>query len=774
MRIGSEDSSFQIKEPGINLKEYLEVLLAEKWVVLLIFLLVAASSIYYVQTLPPQYQAVSVLMREPENMATSMLDSIENFYNSQQLNFLANLRRLMKSRNIAAEVARRLSEEWNIEFQIGEIQRSVSLDSPPGTSILEVRAVSDESEKAAALANVVTEVFIEKTAEMKNADLDRATQFLSEQMSLVDEKLRESEQKLNTFREREGISVKADRTGYGRSSLLSLLGELQEELSRTKSEKELIQAQLESVNTLMAEKQNELALDEEVDHLVGSITPQIEQLQTKIADWQLELATLQDTYTDKHYRVVELKQRIGEAQRRLQSEIANLVDERSINPISEWENLVQQAVHLYVQLKGYEHRETLAASRIEQFRKEHPDLLDKEVQLVRLERESRIREKTYMLLMDRYEEMLLLKQVGSREFSIVDSAIPPGGPVAPRKMRIIIAGLLVGLVMGITAAFFLEYMDDSIKQGQDVEKDLRLPVVGLIPKIHVAKARLPVPENFQVDSTQADTDVIPALSNSEEPEVRSGETSRRRNRRRKRQVEILQGRLVGNVGISSPTAESYRSLWVNIQYAGVDRKVKTILVTSPGPREGKSLTVANLASIMAQSGVKVLVVDADLRRPTIHSLFGYKRAPGLSELMSGESNNIKEYAKNTYVDNLYVLTCGKTPPNPIGILGSEKMKKIIEEAREQFDVVLFDSPPLVAMADASVLASELDTTILVLRVGQTKLKIASQAREMLERLDIDVFGAVLNNMDYSRRYSPYYYYYHHYKSYYSREKKDEV
>jgi tyrosine-protein kinase Etk/Wzc len=498
-------------------------------------------------------------------------------------------------------------------------------------------------------------------------------------------------------------------------------------------------------------------------------------LQTKIADWQLELATLQDTYTDKHYRVVELKQRIREAQNRLHAEIANLVEERSINPISEWENLVQQAVSLYVQLKGFEHRETLAASRIEQFRKEHPDLLDKEVQLVRLEREARIREKTYMLLMDRYEEMLLLKQVGSREFSIVDSAIPPGGPIAPRKMRIIIAGLLVGLVMGVAAAFFLEYMDDSIKQGQDVEQDLRLPVVGLIPKIHVAKARLPVPESSQTaDSTEADIDGMQALSKSGQPEASSGETSKRRRRKREREVEILQGRLVGNVGISSPTAESYRSLWVNIQYAGVDREVKTILVTSPGPREGKSLTVANLASIMAQSGVKVLVVDADLRRPTIHSLFGYKRAPGLSELMSGESGNINEYAKNTYVDNLYVLTCGKTPPNPVGILGSEKMKKIIEEAREQFDVVLFDSPPLVAMADASVLASELDTTILVLRVGQTKLKIASQAREMLERLDIDVFGAVLNNMDYSRRYSPYYYYYHHYKSYYSREKKDEI
>ncbi len=773
MLIGKESDSFQIGESGKELSEYLDVLLAGKWVVLLVFLLLTASSVYYVQTLEPEYEATSVLIRESENMTASILESIHSYYNDEQLNFLADLQQLMMSRSIASEVVNRLSDEWNIECELIDVQRSISLRSPASTSIFEIRALADDPEIAAALANVATQVFIEKTAEMKSSDLDRATSFLSEQMNLVDEKLRESERKLNAFREKEGLGIKSDSSGYGRSSLLTLLGSLQEELSRTKSEKELTQAQLESVNSLIAEKQDELALTEEVDHLVGSITPQIEQLQSNIAGWQLELATLQETFTDKHYKVVSLKNKIEEAQRRLRSEVTGLVAEKSINPISEWENLVRQAVQLYVQLKGFEHRENLATSKIEQFRKEHPDLLEKEVQLVRLEREARIREKTYMMLLDRYEEMLLLKQVGSQEFSIVDNAIPPRAPISPKKGRIISIGLLVGLVVGIVSVFFLDYIDDTVRQGKDVEKNLGLSIIGLIPKIHTSKVQVPFSAgaSAKTDRTEAGVDIMQDSSADTESAAKGKPTKRKR--KFKKHLEELQGKLVKNVGSRSPTAESYRSLWTNIQYAGVDKPVKTILITSPGPKEGKSLTTANLAYVMAQSGVKVLVVDADLRRPTIHRLFGYRRSPGLSELLSSDASNIKEFARNTYADNLHILPCGDLPPNPVGILGSEKMKQIIDEARKQFDIVLFDSPPLIAMADASVLASEVDTTLLVLHMGQTKRRVASQAKELLNRLNIDVFGAVLNNIDYSRRYGYYYYYYQHYQSYYSREEKDE-
>jgi capsular exopolysaccharide synthesis family protein len=543
---------------------------------------------------------------------------------------------------------------------------------------------------------------------------------------------------------------------------MSKLADLQEELSWTRSEKELVQAQLDSVRVLMAEKKSQLAITEETDLLAGSVTPQVEQLQSKIADWQLELATLQETFTDKHYKVAELKRRIAEAQERLQSEIAELVAEKSVNPISEWQSLVNRAVQLHVQLKGYEHKEKLAATKIDTFKSEHPDLLDKEVQLVRLEREARIREKTYMLLTDRYEEMLLLRQVSAQEFSVVDNAIPPKYPVGPRKMRITILGTLLGLILGVAVALFFEYMDDSIRRREDVEQYLGLSIVGSIPKIQTAKVPLSFPE--------ATIDPAQDSSNADSRKVRN------LKRKYRRRLEALQGRLVTNIGSKSPTAEGYRSLWTNIQFAGVDEPVKTILVTSPGPREGKSLTVANLALTIAQTGVRVLVVDTDLRRPTVHRLFGYRRSPGLSELISSDLSDIEGFVRNTYADNLYIITCGNLPSNPVGVLGSEKMKQLIEKVKDRFDIVLLDSPPLMAMADSSVLATESDATLLVLQVGQTKRRIANQAKELLQKLNTSVSGVVLNNIDYSKRYGyyGYHYYYRHYHDYYTQEEKDQA
>jgi len=763
----------QPKAGRISFKEYLAIILDKKWMTLLIFLLVTAAAVYYAETTPPEYEAMTVLMNESSGMPSSAFGLA--FYSPKSWNSLGNLQRLMWSRSFATEVAKRLSEEWNIDLDPTAIQGSTNLLNPDRTEIYEIVSKADDPEMAAAISNAVTQVFIEKTSEMKTTETDRAVNFLSKQLELVDEKLRRSEQKLNAFRQREEVITRPDVSrggyggtvsGYGRSSLLSQLGDLQQELTWIQNEKELTQGQLGSVNALISEKKGLLAptQETEIDRLVGSVTPQIERRQSRISDWQLELSGLQDTFTDKHYKIVELKKKIADAQEQLQAEIAGLVTEQtgSIDPISEWKILITQATQLHVQMTGFEHREKLAASKLDEFKKAHPDILEKEVELVRLEREARIHEKTYMVLTEKYEETLLLKEVSSQEFSIVDSALAPRHPIKPNKMRIITMGVVLGMILGVTVALFLEYMDDSVRRSEDVERLLGLPIIGSIPKIHITNSRRLALPAADAEATQ-DLATFGAESRR----------SKKRKREYEKRMQILQGRLVTNVGSKSPVTESYRSLWTNIQFGHLDKPVDTALLTSPGPGEGKSLTTANLALTIAQSGMKVLVVDTDLRRPTVHRLFGCPKTPGLSELMAGDLNNLKDFIRNTYADNLYVLTCGDPPPNPVGILGSDKMKQLIEMAKSQFDFVLFDSPPLIAMADASVLASELDTTLLVLHAGKTKQQIANQAREMLERLNINIFGVILNNVDYSRRYG-YYYYYYHYHQYYSREEKDEV
>lgn len=757
----------QLKAGRISFKEYLAIILDKKWMALLIFLLVTAATVYYAETTPPEYEAMTVLMSESSDDMPSSIFNLA-IYSPKSWNYLGNLQRLMWSRNFATSVATLLSEEWNIDLDPATIQGSTNLLNPDRTEIYEIVSKADDPEMAAVISNAVTQVFIKKTSEMKTAETDRAVNYLSKQLELVDEKLRRSEQKLNAFRQQEEIITKPDVSGggYGRSSLLSQLGGLQQELTWVQNEKDLIQGQLDSVNVLISEKKGLLAptRETEIDRLVGSVTPQIERRQARISDWQLELLGLQDTFTDKHYKIVELKKKILDAQEQLQAEIAGLVTEQtgSIDPLSEWRSLITQATQLHVQLTGFKHREKLAVSKVDEFQKAHPDILEKEVELVRLEREARIHEKTYMVLTEKYEETLLLKEVTSQEFIIVDSAIAPKYPIKPNKMRIITMGVVLGMILGIATALFLEYMDDTVRRSEDVERLLGLPIIGSIPKIHITNSgRLALPAADE-EATQ-DLATFGAESRK----------SKKRKRKHEKRMQILQGRLVTNVGSKSPVTESYRSLWTNIQFAHLDKTVKTILLTSPGPGEGKSLTTANLALTIAQSGMRVLIVDADLRRPTVHRLFGCQKSPGLSELMSGDLSNLKDFVKNTYADNLYVLTCGETPPNPVGVLGSDKMKQLIEMTKSQFDFVLFDSPPLIAMADASVLAAELDTTLLVLHAGKTKQQIANQAREMLERLNINIFGVVLNNVDYSRRYG-YYYYYYQYHQYYSREEKDEV
>jgi len=211
----------------------------------------------------------------------------------------------------------------------------------------------------------------------------------------------------------------------------------------------------------------------------------------------------------------------------------------------------------------------------------------------------------------------------------------------------------------------------------------------------------------------------------------------------------------------SPISEAYRVLRTNIQFSSVDKPLKVIAITSSGPNEGKSTTISNLAITFAQSGSKVLIVDADLRKPTIHKLYDFRNQLGLVNILA-KKEALGICIHDTLVDNLYVLTSGPIPPNPSELLQSESMKKFLDEVTEIFDIVLIDTPPVGSVTDAAILSSMVDGIILVAASGQVKIDEIKRSKELLEKVNANIIGVVLNKLDKNAQGNYYYYYYYYY------------
>ena len=212
----------------------------------------------------------------------------------------------------------------------------------------------------------------------------------------------------------------------------------------------------------------------------------------------------------------------------------------------------------------------------------------------------------------------------------------------------------------------------------------------------------------------------------------------------------------------SPVSEAFRTIRTNIMFSSLDAPLKKLLITSPSPNDGKSTIAANLAIVLAQAGKKVLVIDLDLRKPTVHKKFGVENIKGFTNFLLGDAK-LEDIVKTVAgIPNLYILTSGPLPPNPAELLGSQKMKKILEQLKDEYDVVVIDSPPVIPVTDAALLASIVDGVVLVLSQGQTRIDMAQKAVEQLKNVGARILGTVLNNVNTNGGSYYYYYYYHYY------------
>ncbi|NWQ41091.1 CpsD/CapB family tyrosine-protein kinase [Bacillus sp. EB106-08-02-XG196] len=227
-------------------------------------------------------------------------------------------------------------------------------------------------------------------------------------------------------------------------------------------------------------------------------------------------------------------------------------------------------------------------------------------------------------------------------------------------------------------------------------------------------------------------------------------------RNKKLKITDPSRKLIANLDPKSPISEQYRTIRTNVQYSSIDKELKTLMVTSSGPGEGKSTTAANLAVVFAQLGKKVLLVDADLRKPTVHRSFGVNNLFGFSTVLTKQAT-LASSILETEEKDLFILTSGPIPPNPAELLSSKSMEQFMEEAKEQFDYVLFDTPPLLAVADPQILANKVDGSIFVVYSGRTQIDQAKKAKELLENAQSKLIGVVLNHKE--MRNNDYYYYY---------------
>ena len=313
-----------------------------------------------------------------------------------------------------------------------------------------------------------------------------------------------------------------------------------------------------------------------------------------------------------------------------------------------------------------------------------------------------------------YTALLSNTQQGAKNtISTLEQAALPTAPIGPNKSATILLAAAIGFILAAAAAYLLEYLDDTMKNPEDVQKALGLTTLGAVPMMKL----------------DGDDDVV-VMSQSQ-----------------------------------TPTSEAYRVLRTNLQFAAVGQSLDTLMVTSPAPGEGKSMTAANLAAALAQGGRRVILVDGDLHRPRQHRVFGLRNNTGVTTaLITDVAGSLDDILQDTGVPGLRVLTSGPLPPNAAELLGSTRMRELLVDLHTRAEVVVIDSPPVTALSDAAVLAMQTDGVLLVLDAGKTRRELAKRATEALGRVQARVIGVVLNRMP--TRGAGYYYYYR-YDDYYT-------
>ncbi len=709
-------------------QDYVDLLFRRKGVIVTAFLVVLAVTLYFALTKPDVYESGAQILIETPTFSSFFALDVEAQQRSHSIDFY---RTILESNSFLDAVAEStFREELHSEtspMTLSDARARVwgRVDFQPmryeGLYYLSARA--ETRDLAFDLATGALAVFQEQADELIRRDSAKLKDFIDEHVEVVGERLDQHRKDMSDFMASVGLSPGEDK------EVTAELNRLQTQLAGAIAERENLQADVAALQGQWNELDRQLK-----GAAAGSATGRLTQLRAQLDRLEAEREKLLLTLSESDPQMVDLDDRVAEARdeywRATVTAGGATVD---LGTAERWQSLGTTLAQKREALRTASGKVQYYRNSLENYRRQHPQILEHAAELAKHQRLVELDNRAIAFLVEEREKAQIKKATEIAGMKVIDAPRLPTAPLPKRTKILVVMGALVGLLLGVGAAYALEYFDNSIRKPDDVTKTLGLTVLGSIPQIRVSDNSRPSVASSVFKGGPDDGGDMTGLN----------------------------AKVITHLAPKDPISEAYRTLRTNLQFARLDHPLRSLLISSSGPKEGKSLTVVNLATAFAQMGEKTVVVDADMRRPVQHNLIGLEREPGLSDVLS-DALPLERAIQETEVENLYLVAGGPSVTNPAELLASSKMTDVVERLSEQFGMIILDTPPVVAVTDAAVLSSKVSGTVLVCRWGVTDRSLAMHATDLLRKVNARVVGVVLNNIDVYHRYGTYGHYYHYY------------
>ena len=705
------------EDPGeINLTHYLQILRKRIWVVGAVLALGVTAVVFYSISREKVYEAtasVEIDPQAPQVFGTKFEEVVRlgpqstwqstEYYNTQldiirgyqlaEQTVITN--RLYENPKILVPVPNDTrTREERIKAATDVFWPTIRSSQNRESRIVNIHIRHVDPELAVDLANKHVETFLAFTRSLRTEGSGKVAEFLAAELDTAQKRLKTTEEQLLKFKkENDILSISLE----DKQSILSKdIGRLSDALTEARVKK----MEVAGLQKRLEEVKGESVLESPVFGLTLNMTSNATNVGLLKDSYFREkelLESVSEELGPKHPKYVAQKKKVDEILAAIQNE-AKL-----------------SARELREKGETFEANEKVFKVELERLKQATFELAPKSLEYARLLRQQQSDEANYNLVLERLRSSELSSR--NTEINVRPHAVARDTTQVYPRMKLNIAiGFMVSLLLGVALAFFLEFLDRSLKNAEDVNATVQAPFLGVIPSVE--------------------------------------EVSREPNEESMKERDLYVFRHP-----TSRVAECCRAIRTNIIFSSADRPMKTITVSSPRPREGKTTSTIYLGSIMAQSGQRVLLVDTDLRRPRLHRSLSVSRQTGVTSLIMGDAS-IDDVIKTSDIPNLYVLPCGPQPPNPAELLLTSRFHDIMKQLEQRFDRILFDSPPLLAVTDAVILSRLSDGVILIAQAGKTAREDAKQAARQLRDVDAPILGVILNEMDLSdKRYGYYYYQY---------------